>query len=272
VTDVKMSAQGRVWFAFASLVGGLLFPCLASAQFFEFQVNELQFQYSDRYEIPFTGEDDTERGVVWTFQHADAWKYGDNFGFLDYSNLDDSGNDLYGEFYPNFSLGKITGKRVGLWRVKDVGILAGINWGRDTEILKYLPGIRLSWDIPGFAFLNSDFTLFIDDNGGVDSGGVPKEDDSWMLDINWAAPFDIGRHSFSIEGHVEYIGERDNEFDEEVSWWILGQPQFRYDLGKTLFNKPNQLFVGVEWQFWINKQGDSDTNENAPQVLIVGRL
>lgn len=57
-----------------------------------------------------------------------------------------------------------------------------------------------------------------------------------------------------------------------MSWWILGQPQFRYDLGNAPWNKPEQLYVGVEWQFWINKLGDKGTDENAVQALGVWRF
>ena len=250
----------------------ILLPGTVIAEIFEFQSNQLLLKYSDRYEIPFTGKSDREHGYVYTFQHADAWKYGDNFGFLDHFDKDKTGTDFYGEFYANFSLGKITGNCVGFWRVKDMGILAGINWGRDTKIRKYLPGFRLSWDLPGFTFLNTDFTAFIDDSKGKDNGGVPREDDSYMIDINGAAAFDIGQHSFAIEGHIEYIGKRRNEFDERVHWWILSQPRFMYDLGKPLFDSPNRLFVGVEWQVWVNKQGDKNTDENAPQAILVGRF
>ena len=250
----------------------LLLSRVAGAQIFDFHTSQVLLKYSDRYEIPFTGENDREHGTVLTFQHANAWKYGDNFLFLDRTDLDESGGDLYGEFYPNFSLGKITGKEIGFWRIKDVGILAGVNWGRDTEILKYLPGVRLSWDVPGFTFFNSDFTAYIDDNGGVDSGGIPKEDDSYMIDINWGADFEIGNHGFSTEGHVEYIDKRRDEFDQRVSWWVLAQPRFMYDLGRQLFDTRNHLFFGIEWNIWINKDGDKRTNENAPQIILVGRF
>ena len=250
----------------------LFFALPVSAQIFLYQATELQLQYG-RYEIPFTGSSDSETGFVYTFQHAHSWKYGDTYMFIDYSDLDESGTELYGEIYPNFSLGKITGRRVGFWKVKDVGVLLGYNYGRDTRIRKYLPGVRLSWDFPGFTFLNTDFTLYLDGNKGLNNGsGIPKEDDSYMIDVNWAAPFDVGRHSFSIEGHVEYIGSRDNEFGEKIPYHILAQPQFRYDLGKTWFDKKDELFVGIEWQYWKNKNGDRDTNESAPQLLIVCRL
>jgi nucleoside-specific outer membrane channel protein Tsx len=263
-----MSSWKGIKFSVLLLLLAVALP--VHAEIFEWSTTELQLQYG-RYEVPFTGETTRENGFVYTFQHADGWKYGDNFMFVDYSDYDDTGTDLYGEFYANFSLGKITGKEIGFWRVKDIGIIAGINYGREAELLKYLPGFRLSWDLPGFAFLNSDFTLYIDDNGGPPDG-IPKEDNSYMVDINWAAPFTIGKQRFSIEGHVEYIGRRDNEFGDKVSWHVLGQPQFRWDLGNAWFGEQDKLFVGIEWQFWLNKNDDPDTDESAPQLLAVWRF
>ena len=139
-------------------------------------------------------------------------------------------------------------------------------------MLKFLPGIRLSWNIPGFAFLNTDFTAYIDANEGASSGGAPKESDSFMIDVNWAYPFEIGTQKFSIEGHAEYIHRRENEFGGRVHSWILAQPQFRWDIGNALFGNPDKLFVGTEIQYWNNKLGDSATDEFAVQALVVWRF
>ncbi len=130
---------------------------------------------------------------------------------------------------------------------------------------KYLPGIRLSLDIGGFAFANLDITAYVDDSKGVSSSGAPKEDDSFMVDFNFARPFKIGESDFSIEGHIEYIGERDNEFGERVESWILAQPQFRW-------NPNNRVSLGIEYQYWMNKLGDRDTDENAVQALFVWKF
>ncbi len=32
------------------------------------------------------------------------------------------------------------------------------------------------------------------------------------------------------------------------------------------------LFVGIEWQFWMNKPGDKETDENSVQALLVWGL
>ena len=130
-----------------------------------------------------------------------------------------------------------------------------------------LPGIGLSWNIKGFAFLNTDFTLYIDDSVGIlgpggDPNGAPSEDDSYMFDVNWARP--IGKKA-SIEGHAEYIGERTNEFGNKVEAWILAQPQFRYYVNPS-------VAIGIEYQYWMNKLGDDATDESAVQLLLVWKF
>lgn len=247
-------------------------PTTATA--FEWSTTELHYQYGTLDAPNFKGGGNAETHIL-TFQHASGWKYGDNFFFIDFLNdsKEDDFNDadFYGEAYFNFSLSKIFETQIGIGSIKDIGILAGLNMGADSKVIKYLPGIRLSWDIKGFSFLNTDLTLYIDDSKGAGSGGAPKEDDTFYFDVNWSYPFQIASRSFSIEGHMEYIGERTNEFGNKVSDWFLAQPQLRYDIGKE-FHYPEHFFVGIEWQYWMNKLGDGETDENALQFLAVWRF
>lgn len=228
---------------------------------------ELHIQIGNLDVPSFAGGGDSDH-VIYTLQHASGWKYGDNFFFIDVLDGDRAGFqdfDMYGEWYTNFSLGKITGKPVGRGLVKDVGIILGFNWAADANVKKYLPGVRLSLDLPGFAFANLDITAYLDDSEGVASGGAPSEDNSFMIDFNWARPFKIGDSNFSIEGHIEYIGERDNEFGGQVESWILAQPQFRW------YPRDN-IALGIEYQFWQNKLGDAATDESAIQALFVWKF
>lgn len=240
----------------------------------DWSTTELQYQYG-RLEAPeFAGGAQAETNIL-TLQHASGWGFGDVFFFVDslHDHQKDGINDhdLYGEIYVNFSLSKLLEKPVALGRIKDVGLLAGFNAARDAKVRKYLPGVRLSWDVPGFAFLNTDFMAYIDDSAGVAHGGAPKESDSYSIDVNWARPFTIGAQSFSIEGHVEYDGSRRNEYGK-VSSSLLAQPQFRWDAGKTMLGKADHLYLGVEYQYWRNKLGDSRTTESTPQFLAVWRF
>lgn len=242
-SGISVSAQGAIWSS-----------------------TELHLQLGELTD-PFTGDDvDT---TILTFQHASGWQYGENFFFIDHINTD-GGQDYYGEWYPFFSSKKIMGMEYG-GPIRDIGFVMGFNAAGDANVMKYLPGIQINWDIPGFAFINTLLSAYIDDSEGVASGGAPKEDDSFMLDVAWKYPFDIGNASFSIEGHAEYIDGRKNEFDGDVESWILAQPQFRWDAGKTLFGEAGQLHVGIEYQYWQNKLG-VDEDESAVQLLVVWGL
>lgn len=260
--------------AFTTILIDAIIATPVQSDIFDWANTELHYQYGNIDTPEFAGGGD-EFTHIFTIQHADGWKYGDNFFFVDFLNdsKDDNFNDsdYYGELYSYFSFSKIFGRSFKFGPISDFGLVAGINIANDPKVIKYLPGFRLSWDVPGFAFFNTVFTAYLDRSSGIDSGGAPEENDSFMVDVSWAYPINIGRHSFSIEGHIEYIGERENEFGDRVSEWFLGQPQFRYDLGKTLFNRPNRLFIGAEWQFWINKLGDNNTHENTLQALVVLR-
>jgi nucleoside-specific outer membrane channel protein Tsx len=250
----------------------MLLPHAATAA--DWSTTEVHFQYGKLDAPSFIGTTSVPTRIL-TFQHASGWRYGDNFFFVDY--LDDSEPDgfndqaFYAEWYSNFSLGKISGRPIGFGAVKDVGILLGINLSGEAKVRKYLPGVRLSWNLPGFAFLNTDITAYIDDSRGAASGGAPTENNSFMVDINWAYPFAWGKQSFSIEGHIEYIGKRTNEFGNEAKAWILAQPQFRWDAGKTLLGFGDTFFLGIEYQYWRNKLG-GDSTESVVQALAVWRF
>lgn len=276
-------------------VAGLALALAAGAtQAADWSTTEMQLQYGDLKQ-PFQGggsDSKTDGTSIVTLQHASGWKYGDNFFFFDYlnygkTNVDEAvGNphktEIYGEWYSNFSLGKITGNDVGFAFVKDIGVIAGFNFAPEVNTHYYLPGVRFSLDLPGFAFANLDVTAYIQDSRSNFGGDFSiSEDDSYMVDFNWAYPFKIGSTSWSIEGHVEYIGGADTkEFVSGVGQvgtgkresWILAQPQLRLDLGEVMYGQTGQLFVGIEYQYWDNKLGDKDTNESVVQALAVWRF
>jgi nucleoside-specific outer membrane channel protein Tsx len=265
-----------------------------SAQAADWSTTEVQFQYGDLQKAFQGGGSASETGgtSIVTLQHASGWKYGDNFFFFDYLNYgttdvdkvngDSGGSELYGEWYSNFSLGKMTGNDVSFLFVKDMGIIAGFNFAPEVNTHYYLPGVRFALDLPGFAFANLDVTAYIQDSTSDLGGGFGfKEDNSYMIDFNWALPFKIGSTSWSLEGHVEYIDGADSVavqrgvgelFDSKRESWVLAQPQLRLDLGEILYGAEGQLFVGIEYQYWNNKLGDKDTDESVVQALAVWRF
>lgn len=247
----------------------------------EWSVTELHFQYG-RLDVPTfaTGglRGETQATGIITPQHASGWWWGEVFAFVDLLDARDNqrhpfnDRDAYGEAYASLSAARLAGLDFGEGWLRDLGPIMGVNFGADAEVLKYLPGLRLAWRLPGFAFLNTDFTAYLDDSAGLGGGGAPAETDSFMVDVNWALPFTLGSQRFSLEGHVEYIGGRENELGQPVRAWILAQPQLRWDLGQAWFARPDVLYVGTELQWWQNKLGDGATDELTAQALLVWRI
>ena len=231
---------------------------------------EFQYQFG-RLANPFSNE--RNYTSILTVQQAVGWNLGDSFFFVDIS--EDGGSDgfneqdVYGEWYPTLSFGKLSGTKVGLGPIRDLALIGGINVDVDARVYKFLPGVRLSWSVPGFVFLNTDITAFLDASGGVGGQGAPRTSDSFMVDVNWLLPFKIGGQQFSFTGHSEYIGRRTDEFGGPVREWILAQPQLTWDLGSA-FGVPNKLLAGIEYQFWWNKLG-TGVRENVCQLLLVWR-
>lgn len=221
---------------------------------------EIQLQYG-KLKVPEFAGGGKKSTAIATFQHSSGWEYGDNYFYIDISATDEN-HDIYGEWYSGLSFNKITNKKVGISCIDDIGLVFGLNCGADSNVRKFLPGGYISWKLPGFSFLKTKFMWYIDDNDGIRSGGAPRTKNGFMVDASWLYPFQIKNAKFTIEGHIEYLTSRQDELGHKSSWWILGQPQLQWHI-------TDNIAIGAEWQFWLNKLGDKHTNENAPQLLLV---
>ncbi|KID57260.1 nucleoside-binding outer membrane protein [Pseudoalteromonas luteoviolacea] len=252
-----------------SLTLSTALTCIASSAYAaDWSNTQLHINHGD-FKNPFSQNE--ANTTVYSLQHSSGYQYGDNFFFIDYlvDDLDDNyqDRDFYGEWYSTFSLSKTAGLEFQNGVIKDIGLVAGFNMAGDSKVMKYLPGVKVSWNAEGFSFLSTLFTAYIDDNEGVAKGGAPAESSSWMIDIAWGYPFNIGNQKFEVTGHVEYIAQRENELGVDVKGWLLAQPIVRWDLGHALEMSEGQLYLGLEWQYWRNKLG-TDTNESVPQMHV----
>ncbi len=236
-------------------------PLSASAQ--------MEFQYQRGSLLnPFTGRHHATN--ILTFQHAGSWKLGRTFFFIDF--IDDDENDgfndkeFYGEWYPSLSFSKLFRQDIKIGPIVDVSAVGGLNYDGDANILKFLPGVQLSWNIPGFIFVNTDFAAISDYSDGF------RHDTGFMFDISWLKIINLGSQSFSFMGHAEYISSVEIENSRgTIESWILAQPQLVWDVG-NLFKSPNMLHVGIELQYWSNKLGVDGQNEFRPELLVIWRM
>lgn len=243
----------------------LLFLGFASpAAALEWSRTEFQFLYGNHAIPSFSGGGNAEH-YIYTIQHASGWAYGDHYFFIDFldaQNTEFQDRDVWSEWYTTLSLGKITGWDLRLGPVSDLGLIMGFNWGKKAGTKKYLPGLRVSLDMPGFSVFNVAVTAVLDGNDGLRRGRSPTETHGYGLNGYVLRPFTLFGQSFSVQGYMGYAGPRRNELGQTVKHWILAQPQFRWHV-------TDYLALGLEWQFWLNKFGDAATDESVIQSLIV---
>lgn len=211
-------------------------------------------QYADNFGIDDKGK------AIFTFEHADGWKYGDNFFFLDVSNPGATGTAEYAEFSPRFSVGKIIGKDLSFGVVKDV-LIAG-TWEMGGGVRAYLAGIGFALGLPKFAF--ADLNIYARQS---ERDFAPVDTDlGWQVTIDWLLPFSLGPVKMAFEGFADYAGgESGGSVPKEDN--LIAAPRLLMDVG-AFFGAPGKVQAGIEYQFWRNKFGIDGVNEDVPQVMV----
>ncbi len=193
---------------------------------------------------------DVDKTII-TLEHASAWKYGDNFFFFDIGQPFDVNTSLYGEWHPRLSFSKMTGSNVGFGFVKDVLIATELNVNDGGRV--YLYGAGFDLDIPAFKF----FALNI-----FARNDPSKEDVTYQISPSWNLPFTLGSAQLSFGGFLDYSGSAGGFHEAN----FLAQPQLLLDLG-AFSDKPGNFYAGIEYQYWTNKYGIKDLDENYVQFM-----
>ncbi|CAG8870243.1 hypothetical protein PS627_03927 [Pseudomonas fluorescens] len=231
----------------------------------QWQGNSITYLYGKDFTV------NPEIQQTFTFEHADGWKYGDNFIFIDkifYNGKKDSGNGpntYYGEISPRLSFGKILDQKLAFGPVKDVLLAMTYEFGEgDTEAYLIGPGFDL--DVPGFDYFQLNFYQRTTD-------GDRAGDNVWQITPAWSYTIPVGSSDILIDGFMDWVVDNDENRRGTYQANLHFNPQIKYDLGKALKMGDKQLYVGIEYDYWKNKYGikDSeafDTDQNTASLLV----
>ena len=256
---VQATGSGRRWGqgGAAILAVGLCLTAQTTGAA-EWSTTNVQILHGTSYADDF-GIDD-KRKNVFTFEHANGWKYGDNFFFVDVSNPNAKGTGYYAEFSPRLSLGRMTGKNLSLGIVKDV-LIAG-TWEMGQGVRAYLVGLGVALDLPKFAF--ADLNLY--SRKSYRDFVSDQTDTGFQVTIDWLLPFEVGGLKFAFEGFADYAwGEDGGSVPKEDN--LVAGPRLLLDAG-DFWGAKGALQVGVEYQIWRNKFGIDDMDEDVPQAMV----
>jgi len=239
--------------AAALLGGGLLAAAPASAgEWLQWHSSSLSYLNGRDYAV------DPGTQQTLTLEHANAWKYGDTFAFVDITAF--SGEDhpssgavtYYGEFAPRFSLGKLLDHHIGAGAVTDVLLATAYEFGEaDADAL--LVGAGIDLEVPGFRYVQLNAYRRLPRHGGG-----PQ----WQLTPVWAWSIPVGASDLLVDGYIDWVV--DNARSRHAHLHI--NPQVKYDLGKAVGGTPGTLYVGVEYDYWKNKYGIADQSPLAREL------
>ncbi|HEU4563826.1 MAG TPA: outer membrane protein OmpK [Gemmatimonadaceae bacterium] len=226
---------------------------------------DAQLLYGADFEEPGNTQD-VRKGIV-TIENAAGWSWGSSFFFVDIlhsDKRDGRAREVYGEWYPSASIGKLRGRPLSLGPVRDVSVTAGVNMGTKTNgaaPLVFLPGLTFDLKVPAFAFFTVGTYAYVD--RGRFAGAPVNHGTSFQVTPSWSLPIVTPRVRFRFDGFLDYIGSH-----EGAAHQLLTQPQLKLDVG-SLWDAPGRLYVGTEWQYWKNKFGVRGLTESFPQALVV---
>ncbi len=247
------AVKGGVINMFGLPLMALMLPMAAQAGSAQWSSTNIQYLHGTNYELG----DDT-RSIV-TLEHANGWKYGDNFFFVDITNPDrdgeNTGTEFYGEISPRLSFSKISGRDLSFGIVQDFLITTTVEIGdAGSGFHNYLYGLAVDLKLPGFAFFQVNWYVRNEVTAGTDLGQ--------QVTLVWLVPFSIGPVDFAFEGFLDYAYGNDPSEDN-----LLTAPRLLVDVGK-FFGAPGALQAGVEYQIWRNKFGIDGIDEDVAQLMV----
>ncbi len=238
----------------AALAAGLILSGPTMAAPMLWQNNSLTYLYGNDFKI----DPDTQHTL--TFEHASGWTWGDVFMFVDYKwnesqDDHDAGRTYYGEFSPRLSLGKVSGTDMSFGPIKDVLVAFTYERGED-EVQNYLLGPAVDLAVPGFD------RFAINTYYRKPDGIRNKASGQWQITPTWAMTVPVGNSDILFDGYIDWVvNDAGNEGSADYQSKNLHiNPQVKYDLGKAVYQKAGQLYVGIEYDYWSDKYGiDNDS-------------
>ena len=225
--------------------------CTHADGIFEWTSNNIQVLHGSGFKL---GTD--ERSTV-TVEHANGWRYGDNFMFIDFIQRDDVGLEVYGEWYPRLSLSRLSDKNLSFGIFRDFFVVGGINASTEPDgdsFKAYLLGLGTSFNLRGDGVIN--LNVMAQKHDQVNSTGI-------QITPSWSIPFELGKMKLRFDGFIDWVSA-DSSGGKP---FILAQPQLLLDVGH-LIGHSGSIYAGIEYYYWRNKFGIDGIHDKALQGML----
>jgi nucleoside-specific outer membrane channel protein Tsx len=252
------------------------FACQAA----DWSDTSIGWRYGTKFAEPFNPNDIKKN--IFNLTHVSGYKYGTNFFNVDMllsDSKDPSGvgssegaHEAYIVYRHTLDFEKVTGTPLKFGPVAGVGLTLGFDWNSKTDAgynskkRMLVAGPTLSFAVPGF--LNLGLYALWESNAPCNNFNLVATpptaacvarydyDVHPMLSAAWGIP--IGSSGFSFEGFMNWIAAKGtDEFGGGTAPETNFDGQIMYDVGNATGLGKGKFKVGLEYQYWKNKFGNS---------------
>jgi nucleoside-specific outer membrane channel protein Tsx len=213
---------------------------------------------------------------IFSFSQMNSYAYGSNFLNVDLLQSDQSDPASFGQtagaqeayvvYRHIFDIGKLQGADVRFGLVRGTGVTLGFDWNAKNDVSynsrkqMLVIGPTLMWDVPGY--LNTSL-LLLDESNAPSSAFPPISNVTGryhykvhpMLSADWGIPLSA---SVSFEGYANFIASKGiDEVGNETGAETNIDMQLMFDVGAALGAGRNRFRLGLEYQYWNNKFGNT---------------
>ncbi|PJG57997.1 nucleoside-binding protein [Aeromonas cavernicola] len=251
---------------------------------FEWTNNTLGFRYGNGFTNPNNPRDISKR--IFNVSHADGYRYGSNFFNLDLLQSDSNdprkgsthgSREVYGLFRSQLFASRIFDWQQGSGLVKDYAFTFGFDASRNNNLgsakkRALLFGPTVKFNGPGVL----DLSLFYyreKNHSDLPNVKYPDHifDTTYMLNLAWLRPFQLGDHSAKFQGFLNYTAEKGKDYNNnDTAPETLIRASLMFAMVPGTKRQPN-LWLGMGYEYWHNKfgvDGGRGTRTSTPTVNI----
>ena len=265
---------GRTGLAAAAIsaFAGLAFTPMVQAA--DWSDTALSLRYGSSFAEPYDNDANGKRvditKAILAFTNATGYKYGTTFVNIDFlqSDHNDPGagiaghpgaQEVYGVFRTTVDIGKVGGMKLAMGPVRGYGVTAGIdvntkNDGYASKKRMFVVGPTVMFEVPGF--LNVSALLFDESNAPEAISRRYHYKNHAALEADWG--IGIGDLQLSFNGYAQFIGAKGkDEFGGQTAPESHIDANLMLDAGSLAGLGKKTWLVGVEYEYWHNKFGNS---------------
>jgi len=261
-----------------SWVFGLVLFAFTSNAYSDWSDHALSLRYGETFREPFNKHNISKS--IYSYTLASGSASGTNYLNVDWllsdendpirKNSREGAEELYLLYRHTFDLGYLLDQELQFGPVRSMGVTAGVDLnyrqdaGYNSRKQMLVLGPTLMMKVPGF--LNVSLLALWESNNphasrGAFDPGYPDQryhyDLHPMLNLAWGIPF--ASSPISFEGYANFITSKgEDETGHTTAPETNIDMRLMYNLSDVIQSSTYKVKIGVEYQYWRNKFGNSD--------------